>query len=131
MNLKKVVFIGLGSVCVALGVIGIFLPLMPTTVFLLLAAYFYSNSSERFHTWLLNNRIFGDYIRNYKEGRGMLLRQKISTIGLLWLSISASMWFFQPQLWVSLLMIAVAIGVTIHIFLIKTCDQSTDIPASS
>ena len=64
MDIRKAILIFAGTLFVALGVLGIFLPLMPTTVFLLLAAYCYSHSSERFHTWLLNNRWLGGYIRN-------------------------------------------------------------------
>ena len=93
---------------------------MPTTVFLLLAAYCYSQSSERFHTWLLNNRWLGGYIRNYKSGRGMSIRQKTSTLTFLWVSIGFSIWLISAKLWVSLLLAAIALGVTIHILWIKT-----------
>lgn len=120
MDVRKAILIFTGTVCVALGVLGMFLPLMPTTVFLLLAAYCYSHSSERFHTWLLNNRWLGSYIRNYKSGRGMSVRQKASTLTFLWASIGLSIWLISAKLWVSLLLAAIALGVTIHILWIKT-----------
>ena len=120
MDIRKAVLIFAGTVCVALGVLGMFLPLLPTTVFLLMAAYCYSRSSERFHTWLLTNRLFGPYIKNYKSGKGISLRQKITTISILWVSIGFSIWMLGAGFWVTLLLLAIAIGVTVHLLWIKT-----------
>ena len=120
MDIKKGILIFVGTVCVGLGVLGMFLPLMPTTVFLLLAAYCYSRSSERFHNWLMNNRFLGKYISSYKSGKGISVRQKISTIAVLWLSIGVSIWLLAASFWPTLLLLAVAIGVTTHLLWIKT-----------
>ena len=120
MDIRKAILIFAGTVCVALGVLGMFLPLLPTTVFLLMAAYCYSRSSERFHTWLLTNRLFGPYIKNYKSGKGISLRQKISTISILWISIGVSIWLLSGSFWPTLLLLAVAVGVTVHLLWIKT-----------
>lgn len=120
MDIRKAILIFLGTVFVGLGVLGIFLPLMPTTVFLLLAAYCYSRSSERFHTWLLNNRWLGRYIKNYKSGQGISVRQKTTTLLFLWASIGFSIWMVDAKLWVSLLLAAIAIAVSVHILWIKT-----------
>ncbi len=132
MDIKKAILIFVGTVSVGLGVLGMFLPLMPTTVFLLLAAYCYSHSSERFHNWLLTNRLCGKYISNYKSGRGISIRQKISTIALLWASIGFSVWLLAAAWWVNLLLAAVASGVTIHLLWIKTYrpEPSTDLVTS-
>ena len=127
MDIRKALLIFAGTLCVGLGVLGMFLPLMPTTVFLLMAAYCYSKSSEKFHTWLLSNRLFGKYISNYKSGRGISLRQKLSTIVTLWLSIGFSMWMLSGRFWLSLLMIAIAVGVTIHLLMIKTYEPAIEI----
>ncbi len=116
----KITLIALGTLSVALGVLGMFLPVMPTTPFLLLAAICYERSSDRFHRWLLTNRWFGEYIRNYRDGRGMLLRQKICTLTLLWLTIALSVVFFVPLWWVRALLVAIAAGVTIHLVRINT-----------
>ena len=120
MDVRKAALIFAGTVCVALGVLGMFLPLLPTTVFLLMAAYCYSRSSERFHTWLLNNRWCGAYIRNYKSGKGISLRQKVTTIATLWLSIGFSVWIIGGGFWITLLMFGIAAGVTLHLVLLKT-----------
>lgn len=103
-----------------------FLPLVPTTVFLLMAAYCYSKSSEKFHNWLLNNRWCGAYIKNYKSGRGISARQKASTIAILWASIGFSMWYVAGALWFNLLMLAIAVSVTVHLLWIKTYRPEND-----
>ena len=129
MDIRKALLIFAGTLCVGLGVLGMFLPLLPTTVFLLLAAYCYSRSSERFHNWLLTNRWCGSYIKNYKSGKGISIRQKVSTIATLWLSIGFSMWLVGG-LWIDLLLIAIALGVTIHLVMLKTFraeEQATDV----
>jgi len=120
MDVRKAILVFLGTVCVALGVLGILLPLVPTTVFLLMAGYCYSRSSDRFHNWLLNNRLLGSYIKNYRSGRGITVRQKITTITILWASIGLSIWFVAGALWLTLLLAAIAIGVTIHLVMLKT-----------
>lgn len=128
MDIRKALLIFLGTVCVGLGVLGMFLPLLPTTVFLLMAAYCYSRSSERFHNWLLGNRWFGPYISNYKSGRGISMRQKISTIALLWASIGFSIWILNASIWIDLLLLAIAAGVTIHLVMIRTYRAETAAP---
>jgi uncharacterized membrane protein YbaN (DUF454 family) len=116
---KKRLLIGAGTLSTALGIIGIFVPILPTTPFLLLAAACYMRSSERFYQWLINNRVFGAYIRNYIEGRGMPVRIKIFTILLLWLAIGLSITFGVQNIVVRIVLICIAIGVTAHIALIK------------
>ena len=66
-NVKKAIFVVSGTISLGLGAAGLFLPILPTTPFLLLSAACYYKGSERMHRWLLNNKLFGDYIRNYKE----------------------------------------------------------------
>lgn len=83
----KLSFNLVGSVSLALGIIGIFLPVLPTTPFLLLASACYLRGSERLHRWLIGNRFLGSYITNIREKRGMPLKVKIVTIVVLWASI--------------------------------------------
>lgn len=116
----KILLIVVGTICVILGVFGIFLPLLPTTPFLLLAAYCYSRSSERFYHWLITNRWFGEYIRNYREGRGMLLKQKIIALSLLWITISYSALFVVSHGWLQLLLLVIALCVTVHLLRMNT-----------
>ena len=116
---KRRLLIVAGTLSTGLGIIGIFIPILPTTPFLLLAAACYMRSSERFYQWLINNRVFGAYIRNYIEGRGMPIRIKIFTILLLWLAIGLSITFGVQNTVVRIVLICVAIGVTAHIVLIR------------
>lgn len=108
-----------GTVFVGLGILGIFLPLLPTTVFLLMAAWCYARSSKRFYDWLHHNRLFGKYIKNYREGKGISVSSKISTLAILWGGILYSMYVAQSFI-VGLILLAIAIGVTIHIIVIPT-----------
>ena len=119
MTAKRRLLIGAGTLSRGLGIIGVFIPILPTTSFLLLAAACYMRSSERSYQWLINNRIFGAYIRNYIEGRGMPIRVKIFTILLLWLTIGLSITFGVQNIAIRIVLICIPIGVTAHICLIK------------
>ena len=112
-----------GTIFLGLGIIGIFLPILPTTPFLLLAAACYARSSKRFYDRLLNNKWFGTYIKNYHEGRGVPLKVKVFTIFLLWITILASVFFVISDFWIKIVLIIIAIVVTIHILTIKTYKQ--------
>ena len=109
-----------GTLFVGLGLLGIFLPVLPTTPFLLLAAVCYARSSQRFYDWLLNNRWFGEYIRNYREGKGVHLRHKVSALALLWGTIGAAVLLWVQNGWVRALLLVIAVGVTIHLVQLKT-----------
>jgi uncharacterized protein len=104
----------IGGIAVVLAILGVFLPLLPTTPFLLLASACFARGSTRLHTWLLNNRVFGKYIRNYEQGRGIPLRGKVTALGMLWASIGYSAYTVGNTALVALL-ISIAIGVTIYL----------------
>jgi hypothetical protein len=114
--------ITVGTLSVALGVVGMFFPILPTTPFLLLAAACYARSSDRFLHWLLNNRWFGAYIRNYREGRGMPLVTKVLTLLALWGTLALSAAFATSAWWLRLLLAGVGLGVSIHLLRLKTYD---------
>ena len=102
-----------------LAILGVFLPLLPTTPFLLLASACFVRGSERLHRWLLNNRLFGEYLRNIEDKKAMPLRGKIITLMLLWGSLGYSMYTVDPLL-LKLMLAAIGIGVTIFILRMKT-----------
>ncbi len=118
--MKKFLFISIGVLFILLGIIGIFLPVMPTTIFLILASYFFMKSSPELNNKLVNNKYLGPYIKNYREQRGMPIKSKISSICLLWTSILISSYFFTEILVIRILLLIVAVGVTIHIATIKS-----------
>ncbi len=111
-----------GTILVGIGILGIFLPLLPTTVFFLMAAWCYARSSRKFYDWLHQNRLFGKYLKNYREGRGISRPSKISTIVVLWGGILYSI-FVTHSVPVQLILAAIAIGVTIHIVMIPTYTE--------
>lgn len=88
----KVILNIVGSIALVLGVLGIFLPLLPATPFLLLASACYLRGSERLYRWLMNNRVLGTYIKNIQQRRGIPLRAKVITIAILWLSLLFSIY---------------------------------------
>jgi hypothetical protein len=110
----------LGTFFTGLGLIGVFIPLLPTTPFLLLAAACYARGSKKCHTWFLTNRWFGKYVSAYLERRGIPQRTKVMLIVLLWLTIGYSTIFLVPQIVLKLIMIAVAAGVSWHILTLTT-----------
>lgn len=112
-GLMKALLIVCGTLFVALGVIGIFLPLMPTTVFLLLAAACYARSSERFHRRLVEHPWLGPYIR---QRHGMSVRQKAVTLTLLWVTLGATMIWTAEAGWLRVLLALIGLGVTLHVF---------------
>jgi uncharacterized membrane protein YbaN (DUF454 family) len=116
-----------GTICVVLGIFGVFVPVLPTTPFLLLAAFFYARSSERFHQWLQGNHWFGQYIRNYQQGRGIALQDKIIMLVALWLALSFTVLIILPAWWVKLLLLSIGIGVTIHLLRINTLPPESGI----
>ena len=122
-RLVRGILFAAGSFFLGLGIIGIVIPLLPTTPFLLLAAACYARSSKRFYNWLLNNKLFGSYIRNYRDGKGIPLKVKLLSILFLWLTIGITTYFFVNLLLVRIILIIIAIGVTIHILTIKTLKE--------
>jgi hypothetical protein len=119
----RILLIIAGTFFVVLGIVGIFVPVLPTTPFLLLAAACYARSSQRFHGWLLNNRWFGNYIRNYVERKGLSPKVKVLTIALLWITIGCSVAFAVQSFVVRSILVLIAIGVSIHILCIRTLKQ--------
>lgn len=109
-----------GFLLVGIGVIGIFLPILPTTIFLILASACFMKSSPKANEWLKNNRFLGAYLRNYQDKTGLSVTAKVLNISVLWLSISLSAYFLTDELYIRILLLAIAIGVTIHLLMIKT-----------
>jgi uncharacterized membrane protein YbaN (DUF454 family) len=118
--LLRYLLIAAGLLAVVLGAVGIFLPILPTTPFLLLAAFLFARSSDRFYRWLHTNRWFGAYLTNYREGRGLPARDKVLTILTLWLAIGLSAGLALSSWWARAGLAAIAVAVTIHLLRIPT-----------
>lgn len=120
----KALLIILGSISLALGVIGIFVPLLPTTPLLLLAAALYFRSSPKLYDWLLNHPRLGTYIRNFREHRAIPLRVKIVSVSLVWLTIGYCIITVVESLWLRIALALLATAITIHILSFKTLRNS-------
>jgi uncharacterized protein len=119
----KTILIIIGSISVGLGVLGIILPVLPTTPFLLLGAACYIKGSPRFYNWLINNKWLGNYIRSYYEGKGITIKSKIIAVSSLWITIGYSIVFIISILLLRILLFFIAAGVTFHILSLKTLEK--------
>jgi len=115
-----------GSISVLLGIIGIFVPILPTTPFLLLAAACYIRSSDKFYSWLINNRWLGKYIQDYREKRGMKLSSKVLSISMLSVSIMYAVIYATDILILRIVLLLIAVSVTYHLISIKTLRSDDD-----
>lgn len=111
----------LGGLSLVLGLLGIFVPLLPTTPFLLLAAALWVRSSPRLYAWLLSHRRLGPYIRNFRENRAIPLRAKVFSVTLLWVTLLyCIVAVVDAWWWAQLVLLCVAVGVTWHILSFAT-----------
>jgi len=123
MKSRKIIYIILGSISLALGTLGIFLPLLPTTPFYLLTAWLYMRGSERLYNKVMANNYFGTIVRSFQEDKSIPLKVKIISVATLWGTILLSA-FLVPVWWVRLLLLAIALIVTIHILSFKTTKKN-------
>ena len=120
LGIYRFLYLISGILLVIIGVIGIFLPLLPTTIFLILASACFVKGSPEANEWLRNHKILGVYLRNYQDKSGFSIKAKIFNITFLWLMILTSAYFFTHELYIRILLIGIAIGVSIHLLTIKT-----------
>lgn len=128
--MKRVLFVATGSVFLVLGVIGIILPLLPTTPLLLLAAYFYFRSSRRLYTWLMTHPFLGSYLLSYERFRAVAPSAKALAITLIWVTILLAI-YFVPRIGLKIMLFVIASSVTIYILSLKslTKEQAEELEA--
>ncbi len=119
----RILFLFIGILSLVLGVIGIFLPVLPTTPFLLLSATLFLRSSQKLYDWLLSHPYLGEYIRNFKEHKAIPLRVKVVSVSLVWITLLYCALFVAREWWMSAMFIAIALGVSIHILHYKTLKK--------
>ena len=124
--MKKICVI-LGTLSLVLGIIGIVVPLLPTTPLLLLAATLYLKGSQRLYDWLINHPRLGKYIRYFREYRAIPLHAKIISVTLLWLTIGYCIVAVVNEHWWAQVAIGVlAVAVTWHILSYATLKKNRD-----
>ena len=124
--MRRYVLLVLGWLFLGLGALGLFLPVLPTTPFVLLAAACFLRSSERLHSWLLAHPTFGKQITDYLDGKGLRPKTKVVAITTLWASIIASAILFVPYLVGDVAMVLVAAGVTLYLLRLPTAPPEPD-----
>ncbi len=112
---KRALLVAAGTAAVALAMLGVLLPILPTVPFLLIAAYCYARSSERFYCWLTKNRIFGSHLARYLCGKGIDWRVKAGSVALLWAVILITVLLAGLPSWTCVLLLVIAVGVTVHL----------------
>ncbi|MCF8368442.1 MAG: YbaN family protein [Bacteroidales bacterium] len=121
--MKKALFVTLGTLSLALGIIGIVVPGLPTTSFLLLAAFLYARSSDKLYNWLLNHKVFGKYIKQYRENKALSKNTKIYSLIMMWSMILLSSFVFIENIYVRIILISTGIVGTIIMLRIPTLKE--------
>ena len=119
----RAAFFGAGLLCLALGILGMFLPVLPTTPFVLLAAACFARSSERFYRWLLAHRAFGPMVREWRTYRSIPYRTKLVAIALMAASLSASIVFFVRPAWLQAALAVFGLGLALWLYRIPSRDR--------
>ncbi len=122
-KIKKGAYFIVGTLALVLGVIGAFIPVLPTTPLILLAAWCYIRSSKKFYEWLINNERFGKTIEDYHEGRGITKNTKIRAIGMMWLMITISAYFFITSIPLIAFLYLIAVSVTFYLYRQPTLEE--------
>jgi uncharacterized protein len=116
-------FLAAGTVALVLGLIGIFLPLLPTTPFVLLAAACYARGSRRFYDWLLAQRTFGPIIHEWQRHRSIPYKTKITAVVLMSLTLGTSVVFFVQPLWLQGLLALMGVGLAVWLYRMPSRDR--------
>jgi uncharacterized membrane protein YbaN (DUF454 family) len=118
--LRRAVYFSVGATSVVLGVIGIFVPLWPTTCFLLLAGWCFARSSARAERWLLEHRLFGKYLRDYREHHVISRRVRATSVATMWAFMALSALLLWERLWAVALLVLIGVAVTAHLYALPT-----------
>lgn len=119
----RVLFNLAGTVALGLGLLGIFVPLLPTTPFVLVAAACYARGSERFHQWLLADRTFGPMVYEWEQHRSLPYRTKVTAIALMSATMTISIAFFVHPLWLKIVLGLLGVGLAVWMYRIPSRDQ--------
>jgi len=119
--MKRILLIMIGWLCVVLATLGVVLPLLPTTPFLLLAAWCFARSSPRFHHWLLHRSWFGSYLRHWQAHRALPKGAKPKAVALIVTTFAISI-YFVPLLWVRILLVCMMFALLIMMWRLPVVD---------
>jgi len=123
--------VGTGFLFVGLAALGVVLPLLPTTPFLLVAASCFAGGSHRFYEWLLGNRRFGPILRDWRQRRCVSLRVKVVSITLLALTLGSSIVFVVDDSVLRFGLAAIGLGVVVLLLRLRTCEQGEPVTSTT
>lgn len=126
--MRRALLVAVGSIFLAVGLVGIVIPVLPTTPFLILAALCYARGSAGCYHWLVTNRVFGRYLDDYLHGRGVPWRVRGSALFFLWAVITATAVLWVDALWLRILLFVIAAGVSVHLVMLKGRGRGTSMP---
>lgn len=115
----RLLLVAAGFISVGVAMVGVVVPLLPTTPFLLLAAYLFWRGSPRWHAWLLENRVAGPHLRAYLEQRAVPRRTKMVALAVLWSSLGISAVVVE-RWYVLAVLVGIGVAVTVHIVRLTT-----------
>lgn len=127
-GVRRIVTLSAGWMSLALGFLGVFLPLLPTTCFVLLAGFCFARTSPRAHRWLYQNRMFGRHLTSYRDDRSVPMGLKVGSLTLLWLTVGGSALAIDGPGWVRLTLVAIAVAVTVHVAALRTRKAASSKP---
>ncbi len=123
--MKKTLLFIIGTLCLILGAIGIVLPLLPTTPFLLVSLWCYLRSSDKLYNFVLQNKYLAPFVKDYMSGNGIPTRAKKKAVFTIWLTIGFSVLFILDKIFVKIMLLTIASIVSIYIFTRKTPEDSS------
>ncbi|MCR4703257.1 MAG: YbaN family protein [Saccharofermentans sp.] len=123
MGIKKIIFIVVGCICLALGTVGVFLPILPTTPFYLITLYCFARSSKRLEDWFKGTKLYKKHLESFVEKRGMLPQTKASILITVTLLMGLGIFFMARKgIWVPCIILGVvwAVHLIYFLFFVKT-----------
>jgi len=122
-SMKKGIYFIVGCLALVAGIIGVFLPVLPTTPFVLLSGWCFFRSSDKLYQWVISNETFGPTIENYQSGRGITVKTKIRAIVMMWLTITVSVYFYITNIYIIALLYLISISVTVYLYRLPTVKE--------
>jgi len=129
MKVKQIVFIVLGCICLALGTVGVFLPVLPTTPFYLLTVFFFANSSQKLHDWFVGTKLYKKHLESFVQKKGMTRRTKISILASVTLLMGFGFFMMARKgIWIPCFILAAVwlAHLLYFIFGVKTIKEETE-----
>jgi uncharacterized membrane protein YbaN (DUF454 family) len=122
-SVKKGIYLIIGTLALGAGIIGVFLPVIPTTPLILLSAWCFFRSNSKIYQWVISNEKFGPTIENFQEGNGVTVKTKIRAIVMMWLTISVSVYIFIRNIYLIGFLYLMAVSVSIYLYKLPTLNE--------